>query len=77
MDTARVFRSGSSQAIRLPKEFRFAAKEVEIFRRGDEIILREKCGAMIRAFNLLADLPEGFEVAGRRSRDLPQKRRRL
>ena len=34
-------RSGNSQAVRLPKEFRFKGKEVEIFRRGDEIVLRE------------------------------------
>jgi antitoxin VapB len=42
MATARVFRSGSGQAVQLPKEFRLKAKEVEIFRRGDEIVLREK-----------------------------------
>ena len=41
MATARVFRSGNSQAVRLPKEFRLKSKEVEIFRRGDEIVLRE------------------------------------
>ena len=41
MATARVFRSGNSQAVRLPKEFWFKGKEVEIFRRGDEIVLRE------------------------------------
>lgn len=32
--------TGRSQAIYLPKEFRFDGKEVEIFRRGDEVILR-------------------------------------
>ena len=32
-----VFQSGNSQAVRLPKEFRFKSKTVEIFRRGDEI----------------------------------------
>src|ERR1039458_5168564 len=37
MGTARVFRSGNSQAVRLPKQFRFKSAEVEIFRRGDEI----------------------------------------
>jgi antitoxin VapB len=41
MTTAKVFRSGNSQAVRLPKEFRFKAKEVEVFRRGDEVVLRE------------------------------------
>ena len=40
MAVAKVFKSGNSQAVRLPKEFRLAASEVEIFRRGDEIVLR-------------------------------------
>ncbi len=44
MGTARVFRSGNSQAVRLPKQFRLKSEEVEIFRRGDEIVLREKDG---------------------------------
>jgi antitoxin VapB len=55
--TARIFRSGNSQAVRLPKQFHFKSKEVEIFRRGDEIVLREKSGTMTRAFDLLASLP--------------------
>jgi antitoxin VapB len=74
--TARVFRSGNSQAVRLPKQFRLKSKEVEIFRRGDEIILREKDGTMVRAFDLLAGLPEDLEVRGRR-KDQPQKRKGL
>jgi antitoxin VapB len=37
---AKVFRSGNSQAVRLPKEFRVNASEVEISREGDAIILR-------------------------------------
>ena len=40
--TTTVFVSGNSQAVRLPKEFRVNAKTVEIFRRGDEIVLRER-----------------------------------
>jgi virulence-associated protein VagC len=42
MATAKVFRSENGQALRLPKGFWFTGKTVEIFRRGDEIILREK-----------------------------------
>ncbi len=41
MTTAKVFRSGNSQAVRLPKRYRFKGKEVEIFRRGNEVVLRE------------------------------------
>ncbi len=37
-----VFTSGNSQAVRLPKEFRFNTKQVTIERRGDEVVLREK-----------------------------------
>ena len=37
---ARVFKSGNSQAVRLPKEFRFSVEEVEVTREGDAIILR-------------------------------------
>lgn len=49
--TAKVFMSGRSQAVRLPKEFRFDTKEVWIRRNPDtgEIILKPK-----------SDLPEGF-----------------
>lgn len=62
MATARVFRSGNSQAVRLPKQFRFESQEVEIFRRGDEVVLREKPRGMARAFELLASLPDDGEA---------------
>jgi antitoxin VapB len=39
METAKVFWSGRSQAIRLPKEFRFDTDEVRIRRHGDMLIL--------------------------------------
>jgi antitoxin VapB len=76
MGTARVFRSGNSQAVRLPKQFRLKSKEVEIFRRGDEIVLREKDGNMVRAFDLLADLPDDLVMADR-EKDHPQRRKKL
>ncbi len=37
---AKVFRSGNSQAVRLPKEFRLDVREVEVFKRGGEVVLR-------------------------------------
>jgi antitoxin VapB len=41
MDTAKIFVNGSSQAVRLPKAFRFeGADEVYIERKGDAVILR-------------------------------------
>ena len=51
MTTARVFKSGNSQAVRLPKQFRVKSKEVEIYRRGDEIVLKEKPPAAERGLS--------------------------
>lgn len=76
MGTARVFRSGNSQAVRLPKQFRFKGKEVEIFRRGDEVILREKDRTLTRAFELLANLPDDLDLPGRED-ERPEKRKGL
>ncbi|MBB3612203.1 type II toxin-antitoxin system VapB family antitoxin [Rhizobium sp. BK602] len=39
MDTAKIFWSGRSQAVRLPKEFRLDGEEVRIRRQGKAIIL--------------------------------------
>lgn len=39
---AKVFRSGNSQAVRLPKELRFDVDEVEVSREGDALILRPR-----------------------------------
>lgn len=36
---AKIFWSGRSQAVRLPKEFRFDADEVQIRREGDRVVL--------------------------------------
>ena len=76
MRVAKVFRSGNSQAVRLPKEFRFKGKEVEIFRRGNEVVLRQKEISLARAFELLASLPDDFELTGR-EKELPEKRKGL
>ncbi len=38
MDTAKIFQTGRSQAVRLPKEYRFNAKEV-VIKRVDEGVL--------------------------------------
>jgi antitoxin VapB len=76
MTMARVFKSGNSQAVRLPKEFRVSGKELEIFRRGREIVLREPAEGLSRAFELLAGLPDDFLPEGRRDA-VPQERKGL
>lgn len=39
MKTAKIFKHGNSQAVRLPKEFRFAGDEVHIKRAGAGVLL--------------------------------------
>ncbi len=62
MSIAKVFQSGNSQAVRLPKEFQFDVSEVEIFRRGTEVILRKKIVSGLDLFNQLTsiELPDDF-----------------
>ena len=76
MGIAKVFRSGNSQAVRLPKEFRLKSKEVEIFRRGRDIVLREKENDMKRAFDLILGLPDDLVLPDRK-KDVPQEREGL
>lgn len=73
MTTARIFQSGNSQAVRLPKEFRFEVDQVEIFRRGDEIVLRERPANATTIFDTLAELPDDFMAEGRQ--DTPPQQR--
>ena len=65
MSTTKIFMSGSSQAVRLPKEFQFDVSEVEIFRRGDEVVLRKKPQNLARVFELLTGLSDDFMENGR------------
>jgi antitoxin VapB len=37
--TAKLFKNGRSQAVRLPKEFRFEGDEVAIHREGERVVL--------------------------------------
>ena len=73
MEKSTVFMSSRSQAVRLPKEFRFEGTEVEIFRRGDDVILREKPVTVDRLFKVLAQMPNDF-YAEERVDEPPQER---
>ena len=42
VDVAKVFENGRSQAVRLPKEYRFDTDEVFVSREGDKVILSPK-----------------------------------
>ncbi len=53
--TAKLFKHGGSQAVRLPKEYRFVGTEVEIERRGEEVVLRSKSGPKFQTARELAE----------------------
>ena len=65
MRTTTVFKSGNSQAVRLPKDLQFDVREVEILQRGDEVVLRRMPQNLSGAFELLAALPDDFMAEGR------------
>jgi antitoxin VapB len=72
--TARVFTTGRSQAVRLPKEFRFDGDAVLIHREGSAVILeplREWPAGYVDSF---AGVPEDFE---RPAQGAVEKRRKL
>ena len=47
--TAKLFMHGRSQAVRLPKEFRFSGTEVYVRRQGDEVVLSSRPRASIQS----------------------------
>jgi len=60
MQTAKLFASGKSQAVRLPKEFRFTGTEVGISRFGKMVVLYSKENADELFFNSLGKFPDEF-----------------
>jgi antitoxin VapB len=72
---AKIFQSGNSQAVRIPKSFRFDTTEVEIYKRGDAVILKpiNQANTLEHAFNLLVSMPDDFMKFGREDA-IPQER---
>lgn len=60
MKTAKLFRNGESQAVRLPKEFRFAGEEVFIKRVGSAVVLLPKAKSWDALIESLDKFPPDF-----------------
>ena len=76
MMTAKVFKNGRSQAIRLPKECRFSSDEVMVNKIGDSVILlpkQNKWDSFIKAVDMFSD---DFMADGRTG-DTAQEREAL
>jgi antitoxin VapB len=79
--TAKVFMTGRSQAVRLPVEFRFEGKEVFISRdeRTGDVILSPRPGSWGEIFAKLdgLEIPEDFLSAEERNQCEPEEREEL
>lgn len=73
MTMTRVFKSGNSQAVHIPREFQLDVSKVEIFRRGDDLILRKKKTNLVDVLDVFASMPDDFMDEGR-SDPLPEER---
>ncbi len=71
--TTRVFKSGNSQAVRIPKEFQLEVDEVEIFSRDGELVIRPKQDTLADVMDIFASFPDDFMKDGRE--DLPPQER--
>jgi antitoxin VapB len=68
MDTARIFQSGRSQAVRLPKEYRFDATEVAVRHFGNGVLLLPIDNPWTTLEAALMAFEPGFEL----TRELPE-----
>ena len=75
MKTARLFRNGQSQAVRLPKEFRFERDYVYIKKQGDVVILLPAGNSWDSLIASLPKFSEDFMVERRQPKG--QKREPL
>jgi antitoxin VapB len=72
---AKVFAHGRSQAVRLPKEFRFGGTEVYVRWQGDDVVLSSRPRASMQSLiDALGEFEPGFRLereqpAGQQERD--------
>jgi len=79
MATARLFKHGGSQAVRLPKKFRFDGHEVLVEKRGEEVVLRPKQAPNVKSLASVARymrerFPASADFPDRRQPRVHQKR---
>lgn len=72
MDTAKLFMSGRSQAVRLPKDYRFEGTEVFIKKVGDAVLLMPRTDS----WQLLFDSLDQFSADFMLDREQPQEQER-
>ncbi|HWY14712.1 MAG TPA: type II toxin-antitoxin system VapB family antitoxin [Rhizomicrobium sp.] len=76
MAKAKIFWSGRSQAVRLPKDFRFPGEEVLISRRGSAVVLEPVADDWSWLDGMIGKLDRDF-VEAVKEKSAPQKRTEL
>lgn len=69
---AKIFMNGRSQAVRLPKEFRFECDEVYITRQGDKVVISPTKPDWDDFFDQASAF--GNDYLEKREQDTPQER---
>lgn len=75
MPLTRVFKSGNSQAVRIPAELAYAELNIElkITRMGDVITIFPAHHSLKDAVAILRELPKPPEVEAREAIDMPER----
>ncbi len=73
METAKIFQNGRSQAVRLPKEFRFIGDEVFVQKLGHAVMLYPKDAAWETFLNGLNSFSDDFLADGRETEFLVER----
>ncbi|MDE7252754.1 MAG: type II toxin-antitoxin system VapB family antitoxin [Acetatifactor sp.] len=74
MEIAKVFENGRSQAVRLPKKYRFTSDEVVVQRLGASLILTPKDKIWESFMNGINGFTEDFFEDGRYGNTPPAER---
>jgi len=73
MNTAKIFQNGRSQAIRLPKEFRFDGDEVFVHKVGNAVVLLPIQHSWDTFFQSLDKFSDDFMQDGRQQPELQER----
>lgn len=74
MRKTRVFRSGNSIAVRIPKDFGLKEGEVYIVKEGEKLVIIPKEKRWEALFELLSSVPETKDFLKERKQPEPQER---
>ena len=79
MQTAKIFTSGRSQAVRLPKECRFLCSEVGVKRIGEMVVLYPKDRGTELFYSSLGNFTDDFfeSIESARTEKLPESPREI